>query len=69
VSQPAPKLQISRVELHGIYVQGEEAVMALVEGLLERIGQLEERNELPRRKRTGYQNQKRASCSSLCNLR
>jgi len=45
VSQPAPKLQISRVELHGIYVQGEEAVMALVEGLLERIGQLEERIE------------------------
>jgi hypothetical protein len=33
------------VELHGIYVQGEEAVMALVEGLLERIGQLEERIE------------------------
>ncbi|MBF2027491.1 MAG: TetR/AcrR family transcriptional regulator [Oscillatoriales cyanobacterium C42_A2020_001] len=28
-----------------------------------------EENELPRRKRTGYQNQKRASCSSLCNLR
>jgi glycosyltransferase involved in cell wall biosynthesis len=26
-------------------------------------------NELPRRKRTGYQNQKRASCSSLCNWR
>lgn len=25
--------------------------------------------ELPRRKRTGYQNQKRASCSSRCNLR
>ena len=35
------------------------------------IGQLVERfwKELPRRKRTGYQNQKRASCSSLCNLR
>jgi MFS transporter, OFA family, oxalate/formate antiporter len=28
-----------------------------------------EMNKLPRRKRTGYQNQKRASCSSLCNLR
>ncbi|MBF2079329.1 MAG: two pore domain potassium channel family protein [Synechococcales cyanobacterium T60_A2020_003] len=26
-------------------------------------------NELPRRKRTGYQNQKRASCSSRCNWR
>jgi len=26
-------------------------------------------NELPRRKRTGYQNQKSANCSSLCNLR
>jgi hypothetical protein len=26
-------------------------------------------NELPRRKRTGYQNQKRVSCSSLCNFR
>ena len=26
-------------------------------------------NELPRRKRTGYQNQKRASSSSRCNLR
>ncbi len=26
-------------------------------------------NELPRRKRTGYQHQKRASCSSLCNWR
>ena len=26
-------------------------------------------NELPRRKRTGYQNQKRDNCSSLCNLR
>jgi cytochrome P450 len=29
----------------------------------------QQRNELPRRKRTGYQNQKRASCSSLCNWR
>jgi transposase len=45
VSQPAPKLQISRAELHEIYVQGEGAVMVLVEGLLERIGQLEERIE------------------------
>jgi hypothetical protein len=27
------------------------------------------RNELPRRKRTGYQNQKRLNCSSLCSCR
>jgi putative transposase len=31
--------------------------------------QMRQRNELPRRKRTGYQNQKRASCSSRCNWR
>ena len=38
--------------------------------ILEQIGEASGRNnELPRRKRTGYQNQKRVNCSSLCNWR
>jgi transposase len=45
VSQPVPKPQISRAEMRAIYAQGEEAVIALVEGLLERIEQLEGRIE------------------------
>jgi len=45
VSQPAPSPQISREKIRAIYMQGEEAVIALVEGLLERIEQLEVRVE------------------------
>jgi transposase len=39
------KKQISREEIRAIYQQGEDAVIALVEGLLEKIGQLEGRIE------------------------
>lgn len=47
MSQPAPKQQISRrEEMRAIYAQGEEAVIGLIEGLLEKIGQLEDRVEL-----------------------
>lgn len=45
MSQPAPKQKISQEELRAIYAQGAVAVIALVEGLLERIGQLEVRLE------------------------
>jgi hypothetical protein len=34
---------ISREEIHAVYVQGEEAVIELIEGLVEKIGKLEER--------------------------
>jgi tetrahydromethanopterin S-methyltransferase subunit B len=37
--------KISREEIRAVYAQGEEAVIALVEGLLERIEQLESRVE------------------------
>jgi len=43
--QPA-KQTISRKEIREIYQQGEEAVIALVEGLLHKIEQLEERLEV-----------------------
>jgi transposase len=46
MSQSNPKPQISREGIRAVYAQGEEAVIALVEGLLERIGQLEARLEL-----------------------
>jgi transposase len=42
MSQPIPVKQISREEIRAIYAQGEEAVIALVEALLERIEQFEQ---------------------------
>lgn len=45
MSQPNPSKPISRDEIRAVYAQGEDAVVALVEGLLERIGQLETRVE------------------------
>lgn len=45
MSQPNPSKPISREEIRAIYAQGEDAVVALVEGLLKRIGQLETRLE------------------------
>lgn len=45
MSQPNPSKPISQEEIRGVYAQGEDAVIALVEGLLERIGQLEARFE------------------------
>jgi len=39
------KLTLSRDEIRAVYAQGEDAVIALVEGLLERIAVLEERVE------------------------
>jgi transposase len=46
LSDPAAKkLAISRDEIRAIYAQGEDAVIALVEGLLQRIAVLEERVE------------------------
>lgn len=45
MSQPNPPKRISREEIRAIYAQGEEAVIALVEGLLERIEQHETRLE------------------------
>lgn len=45
MSQPTPSKPINREEIPAVYAQGEDAVIALVEGLLERIGQLESRLE------------------------
>jgi transposase len=46
LSETRPKkLTISRDEIRAVYAQGEDAVIALVEGLLERIAVLEERVE------------------------
>ncbi len=45
MSQSAPKVDISREEMRAIYAQGEDAVIRLVEQLLEKIGQLEGRLE------------------------
>lgn len=45
MSQSNPSKRISQEEIRAVYTQGEEAVVALVEGLLERIGQLETRLE------------------------
>jgi len=42
---PTQKLTISRDEIRGVYAQGENAVIALVEGLLHRTVGLEERVE------------------------
>ena len=43
--QPKVPLQISRDEIRSIYAQGEEAVITLVESLVERINRLESRVE------------------------
>jgi len=46
LSQSSPKkLTIRRDEIRAVYAQGEDAVIALVEGLLERIAVLEARVE------------------------
>ena len=45
MSQAPPKQQISPEEICATYAQGEEAVIALVSALLEKIGQLEARVE------------------------
>jgi transposase len=45
MSQPNPSKRISREEIRAIYAQGEDAVILLVESLLERIEQLERRLE------------------------
>ncbi len=45
MSQATSKQQISREEICATYAQGKEAVIALVEALLEKIGQLEARVE------------------------
>lgn len=42
---PAKKLAMSQDEIRAVYRQGEDAVVALVEGLLQRIATLEERVE------------------------
>lgn len=46
MSDPSSKkLAVSRDEIRAVYAQGEDAVIALVEGLLQRISMLEERVE------------------------
>jgi transposase len=50
LSQEPVPVKISQEDIRGIYAQGEEAVIALVEGLVERIEQLETRVE-------GFENQ------------
>ncbi len=45
MSQSAPNRQISLKQMRAVYAQGEDAVITLVEGLLEKIGQLEARIE------------------------
>jgi len=46
MKESAPKQTISREEIRSIYREGEDAVIALVEGLLKKIGQLEARLEV-----------------------
>ena len=46
MKESAPKQTISREDIRGIYQQGEDAVIALVEGLLNKIEQLEVRLEV-----------------------
>lgn len=46
MKERTPKQTISREEIRGIYQQGEDAIIALVEGLLHKIEQLEERLEV-----------------------
>jgi transposase len=43
LNKPTPSRRISREEIRAVYGQGEEAVIGLVEGLLERIDKLEAR--------------------------
>lgn len=45
LSNPPKKREISREEIRAVYAQGEDAVIALVEGLLERSVDLEQRVE------------------------
>jgi transposase len=46
LKQKAQKLTISKDEIRACYAQGEEAVIALVESLVERINGLEARIEV-----------------------
>ena len=46
MKEPTPKQTISREEIRAVYREGEEAVIALVEGLLRKIVQLEARLEV-----------------------
>ena len=46
MKESAPKQTISREDIRGIYHQSEDAVIALVEGLLNKIEQLEVRLEV-----------------------
>lgn len=46
MSQPNPSKPVSREKIRAVYAEGEDAVIALVEGLLERIGHLENRLEV-----------------------
>jgi hypothetical protein len=45
LNQKSPIELISREEIHAVYVRGQEAVIELIEGLVEKIGKLEERVE------------------------
>jgi transposase len=45
MNQPIPSKPINREEIRAVYAQEEDVVIALVEGLLERISQLEARLE------------------------
>ena len=45
MSNLPPKSKISRADIQAIYAQGESAVIALVEGLLSKLGELESRLE------------------------
>ncbi|KAM3110072.1 hypothetical protein [Phormidesmis sp. 146-33] len=45
MSETPPKREISRAEICAVYAQAEDAVIALVEGLLQRITGLEQRVE------------------------
>jgi transposase len=46
MKEPTPKQTISREEIRAVYREGEDAVIALVEGLLQKIVQLEARLEV-----------------------
>ncbi|EKQ67348.1 protein of unknown function (DUF1887) [Leptolyngbyaceae cyanobacterium JSC-12] len=56
-------------ELVDYFVENIEVVDSILLEIRQQAGKGSDSNELPRCKQTGYQNQKRVSCSSRCSLR
>ncbi len=65
MSQQSPRELISREEIRAVYARGEEAVIELVEGLVEKLGELEERVEALEGKDKKNSGCMRLSCGTL----